>query len=1344
MEELVQQLIKQNEALMQALKEKSEYKQDKVTVSFEKFDEAVENFDSFIERFEAFLDIQNVPEAKRGKVLISSLNAKLYNLLKNLLAPENPSEKDFSALKKVLKDHLNPKALIIPSRHMFINRKQHEGESINKYIAELRSLAIPCEYKEDMLNTMLRDVFVSGLRDRNILDRLFQEDDIDLDKTIKIALSMEKAVQGANEIIGKSPEIKVFKAGKKEAKSRKPNNVLKRNKNGYCSRCLGNDHNKNNCRFISSECRFCKKIGHIEKACYAAKKTRPVKQKKVETTNDCDSKNEIPIYGFDSRSDILKEEEPKKPPIMIQVKIENKTVSMELDTGGTVSVMSLNKFRQISNKKILPTKIVFKTYRGDKVVPLGYVTVKVEYNSQKLNLNLYIVKENLDTIFGREWLYKINLDWNSIKTLKTSSEINLKKMFEDYKEIFDGKLGEINNYEVKLKLKPNVQPIFCRSRPVPFALKNRVESEIDRLEKEGIIEKIETSDWATPVVPIVKPDGSIRLCADYSVTLNPNLEVPQHPLPKLEEIFSCLSGGKHFSKLDFSHAYLQMKVHPESQKFLTINTHKGLYGCKRLMYGLNAAPAIWQRYVEGLFRGMEGIKIFMDDARVTGPDDQSHLKVLETFFQKCKEHGLKLNLTKSKFFQNEITFLGHKIDAKGLHKTDEKISAIANAPIPNNIQDIKSFLGLVNFYGKFCPNLATIANPLNNLTKKGVKWKWSKECQLAFGKIKAEICSNRVLIHYDPTLPLTLATDASPVGIGAVLSHVLSDGTERPIAFASRTLTATEQKYSQIDKEALSIVWAVKKFYLYLKGRRFTLVTDHKPLVAMFSSKKGLPILTATRLLHYALILQAYQFDIVYRNTKDHGNADCLSRLPLKSEELRIKDDIEMFQLTQLETLPVKARDLAKETRTDEELSILLRKLKFGENLEGREAEYTLQDDCIMHGQRVVIPRKFRARILEELHQGHLGIVKMKAIARSYVYWKGIDHDIEETVKNCSDCIKFKLDPVKAKVHHWEYPSAPWERIHVDFAGPIFERMFLIIVDAHSKWMEVYPLKSTNSFKTIECLGECFSRFGLPLVLVSDNGSQFTSQEFETFMENNGIKHKTCAPFKPSSNGQAERYVYTVKQSLRAMQGYPGNIRQKISTFLMNYRKAPNLTTMQSPAMLFLKREIRTRIDLVVPNLKRRVEEHIRKDTYDFKDRNFDIGDKVAIRDYRAANSRWKIGTVINKDGALHYTVDVQGTLFRRHVDQMRSVGNKVQSASLISRYTDPCVTATPEANAEPQSAAAMDHESRVPSTPSRPEMAEDPRKVEALPVVAPKQDLQQPELRRSKRIRKAPQRLNL
>ncbi|GFW52290.1 transposon Tf2-6 polyprotein [Trichonephila clavipes] len=251
---------------------------------------------------------------------------------------------------------------------------------------------------------------------------------------------------------------------------------------------------------------------------------------------------------------------------------------------------------------------------------------------------------------------------------------------------------------------------------------------------------------------------------------------------------------------------------------------------------------------------------------------------------------------------------------------------------------------------------------------------------------------------------------------GCVLSHVYPDGSKCPIVFASRTLSGSEEKYSQIDKEALSIVWAVKKFYLYLKGRRFTLIMDHKPLIAIFGSKRGLPVLATTRLLHYALILQSFEFDIIFRKTIEHRNADFLSLLPKTSEEFEVKDDIAIFQMSQIEAFPVTSKELRQEMGKDIELGPLLRALREGKDLQGREAQYTIEDGCIMYRQRVCIPRKFRKNVLEELHAGHLGIIKMKAIARSFIYWKNIDKDIEEATKNCVDCARYKANPPLPKI----------------------------------------------------------------------------------------------------------------------------------------------------------------------------------------------------------------------------------------------------------------------------------------------------------------------------------------
>ena len=360
-----------------------------------------------------------------------------------------------------------------------------------------------------------------------------------------------------------------------------------------------------------------------------------------------------------------------------------------------------------------------------------------------------------------------------------------------------------------------------------------------------------------------------------------------------------------------------------------------------------------------------------------------------------------------------------------------------------------------------------------------------------------------MLTHYDPALPVRLACDASPTGIGAVLSHVMPDGSERPVAFASRSLTKTERKYAQIDKEASSIVWGVKRFHVYLYGRRFTLVTDHKPLTAIFHPKKGVPAMTAARLQRYALFLAGFDYDIEYKSTTKHCNADGLSRLPLQQTEKEgaEMDSSEVFHATQFELLPVTSEAVARETRRDPILARVYECIVKGWSIRidgdkpyyERRNELTVHQGCILWGIRVVIPGKLQERVLEELHDGHLGVVKMKALARSYVWWPNISGQLEELAKGCDGCQLNQRMPTKAPLHPWEWATAPWQRLHIDYAGPFQNSMFLVVVDAHSKWPEVIPMSSTTTSKTIEVLRDLFARLGIPEQIVSDNGPQFVS-----------------------------------------------------------------------------------------------------------------------------------------------------------------------------------------------------------------------------------------------------------
>ncbi len=359
-------------------------------------------------------------------------------------------------------------------------------------------------------------------------------------------------------------------------------------------------------------------------------------------------------------------------------------------------------------------------------------------------------------------------------------------------------------------MKPDVAPKFYKNCP-----RERVEKEIDRLEEANIISPVKFSEWAAPVVPVIKNDSTIHLCGDYKVTVNQAANTEVYPLPRMEEILSTLSGGKVFSKIDLAQAYQQLLLDDDSKKYTTINTHKGLYVYNRLAFGISSAPSIFQRIMENLMKDLK-VVVYLDDLLIVGKDEQEHLATLCKVLQRLQDSGLKVKECKCDWGQTRIEYLGHVIDGRGVYPTKDKVRAIQDAPAPSNLKELRAFLGLVNYYGRFVPHQSTVLAPLYRLLKEQVVWQWGKKEQRAFNKCKELLTSDKVLVHYDPQLSLTLACDASAYRIGAVLQHTMPNGEEHPIAYASRTLSPAEKNYSLIEMEALNVIYGVKKFHQYL------------------------------------------------------------------------------------------------------------------------------------------------------------------------------------------------------------------------------------------------------------------------------------------------------------------------------------------------------------------------------------------------------------------------------------------------------------------------------------------------------------------------------------------------
>ncbi|XP_056912821.1 uncharacterized protein K02A2.6-like [Takifugu flavidus] len=342
-------------------------------------------------------------------------------------------------------------------------------------------------------------------------------------------------------------------------------------------------------------------------------------------------------------------------------------------------------------------------------------------NGWSETLPVYVTRDNLTAIMGRTWLRKIHLDWQEVRKLSTHST-QLQSILEKHDQIFRDELGSMKDITVKLHVKPGSKPVFRKARPVPYAIRPKVEADLDALVESGVLEPVTTSEWATPIVPVPKKNGGIRTCGDF----NPVLVAEQYPLPLIDDLFAGLVGGKKISKMDLNQAYLQMHVEEQSRKLLTINTHKGLFRYRRLPFGITSGPALFQRAMDQILTGLPGVQCYLDDILCTGANNEEHLRNLDVTLQRLEEYGLTVRKDKCEFFKPSVEYLGHVTDAEGLHTAPSKITAIVDAPPPQNISQLRSFLGLLNYYGRFIPNLALLLQPLHELLCKDKMWKWTE------------------------------------------------------------------------------------------------------------------------------------------------------------------------------------------------------------------------------------------------------------------------------------------------------------------------------------------------------------------------------------------------------------------------------------------------------------------------------------------------------------------------------------------------------------------------------------------------------------------------------------------
>ena len=1261
------------------------------------FDPSTELFTAYLERLEQFFIANSIGQCsadasqeviaaadkKKVAVFISVMGKNSYAILRDLCSPDSPKDKSFSQLCDKLKDHYKPKRLEVAETYRFHRCVQEENESVSAYSARLRRYASTCNFGE-FLNRSLRDQFICGIRNSATRKKLLNEDRTFQD-ALKVAIADEVASKETLEVQNdaKPGDESVHSMGNSRnllnQQNRKPSLPLFQKSSYSCYSCGSTEHSRNQCRFRNVVCSRCKRTGHIARVC----KKGNTQNNRVEQRLDSDAVflEEDLFTVFDVNSLFTSE-------ISVPVQIENEECCMQLDTGCALSLAPMAFYEKFcSHIPLTPTAVKLSTYTGEKIQPLGKINVTVTYAGTEYSLPLLVVPQGCGALFGRNWLRHIKLDWNKLPGIEsqvpcpararcaeiTDNNKTLEGLLSQYDELFEPQLGCYTGEPVVLNESTGAK--FHKARPVPYALQKRVENALLKMEKDGVIERVSSATSAAPIVTVGKKDGDeVRVCGDFSVTYNSCANVETYPMPKIEDMHSALRGCTVFSVLDLKQAYHRIPVSKDSQKYLTINTHMGLFAFKRLPNGIHSGPAIFQRIMDGLLADIPKAVSRLDDILIAGTDYQDHLNTLSQVLERLLKYGFKLNKAKCKFLQSSVVYLGHLIDSAGLHPTMDKLAAVRDAPPPKDAVALKSFLGLIMFYSRFMPHHSTVLAPLNSLLKKNVPWRWTKTEDNAFMAAKNLLLNSRTLVHYDETLPLVLSCDASSYGAGAVLSHVIN-GKHQPIAFASCTLTETQRNYSQLEKEAFSIIFGLKRFHQYLCGRSFTILTDHRPLLTLLGPHRAVPAHTASRLQRWALILASYHYKIEYRSTAAHADADSMSRLPLPQTWSPKSENVECYFFEASVVTNVTAEMVKKKTQVDPILSLVYRYVQNGwpsivdaslVPYKNKQDELTIHQGCLLWGTRVVVPSSLRNEVLAELHETHPGMTRMKGLSRSYVWWPKIDSDIEKTVSTCLVCQKIRSEPVQAPVHPWTFPSKPWSRIHIDFAGPISGTTYLVVVDAYSKFPEVVKMTSTTSTATVNALRDIFSRHGLPEIMVSDNGPQFIASEFQQFCRKNGIMHRTSAAYKPSTNGQAERVVQILKSAIAQARVTKQDVNVVLARGLLVYRNTPHTTTGEAPSVLLMGRKLRTRLDLILPS----VEEHVKKQQYKVLERNgnrsirsFTKGQNVFVRNYRG-KEKWIRGEITEVLGLRHYMVKVPGGVWKRHIDQLLKDDTQIAGTS--------------------------------------------------------------------------------
>ena len=792
---------------------------------------------------------------------------------------------------------------------------------------------------------------------------------------------------------------------------------------------------------------------------------------------------------------------------------------------------------------------------------------------------------------------------------KELSKDTLKSMFPS---LFSGKLGCAKGIKIKLDIDPNARKVRQALRPIPMLVRPIVESEIWAHVDNGImspyVRSMGPTSWIANLVIVPKetvrnvkcgssrpirpqdaePPAAVRIMVDNRPQ-NPYIQRTRFPCKSIEDLTTQVAGATIFSKLDIMKAFHQLELDEASKNLTVITTHIGLFRYNRLHMGISCASELFTEAIRVMLLDLPGQINMTDDVLIYGKTRAEHQRNLLAVLKRLEENGLTLNLDKCEFYRKELTFYGLRFCAEGVSPTESRVKALLDATPPTNAKELKSFLCALEFSQRFIKDFATIAFPLRLLTHAGVEWRWTSAEQLAFDKLKKAM-STQALASFVPDPDglewiTEVEVDASTVGVSAILSQVKANDPKdrRIVCYASRTLTDVESRYSQCEKEALACVWGCERFWIYLFGGHFRLVTDNRAVMLIFANTTSRPPARIERL---ALRLSQFDFEIVHRPGITNP-ADYFSRHPMQAyahaaflDEVSTRCYIHFVvscNLPQAMTI----EDIELATASDKQLQSLISWLSSGQDRlpaelsEFKHVSYELNmyNGLVLRNQAIIVPQSLRARVIDLAHSSHQGISKTKALIRSRLWFPGIDAEVERKVKYCVPCQAVSATQTYEPLKPNAMPEGPWERISADFFGPLALQdgsYWLVLNDEYSRFKTVHYLRSTSMDLLEPILDNIFTILSTPLEFKSDNGPPFSSQRFEEYAARMGFKHVKVTPLWPRANGEVEAFMKQLGDVLRIAHITKANKFHAAQHFVRVYNDTPHSTTGVPPNILQL------------------------------------------------------------------------------------------------------------------------------------------------------------------------------